>query len=161
MVKFGINMQVVHPVAKLATNASGAIWWPNLQPIQEVSLKSISNYSSWEIYSSYGLNTLGPLCLWQCLRRKVRRVGIVCWQEFKRSAGRDERKVSTRDTTWVPVPRHEFLPKCVFCIWKILQPPTQFVTIWKDPEFRMSYLVSMAFGMVYLYLVFGMVETIF
>ena len=23
--------------------------------------------SSWEIYSSYGLNTLGPLCLWQCL----------------------------------------------------------------------------------------------
>jgi hypothetical protein len=23
--------------------ASGTIWWPNLQPIQEVSLKSISN----------------------------------------------------------------------------------------------------------------------
>ena len=62
VVKFGINMQV----AKLATNASGAIWWTNLQPIQEVSLKSISNYSSWDIYSSYGLNTLGPLCLWQC-----------------------------------------------------------------------------------------------
>ena len=60
-------MQVVHPVAKLATNASGAIWWPNLQPIQEVLLKSISSYFSWEIYSSYGLNTLGPLCLWQCL----------------------------------------------------------------------------------------------
>ena len=37
-------MQVVHPVAKLATNASDAIWWPNLQPIQEVSLKSILNY---------------------------------------------------------------------------------------------------------------------
>ena len=52
--------------ANFGTNASGAIWWPNLQPIQEVSLKSISNYSSWEIYSSYGLNTLGPLCLWQC-----------------------------------------------------------------------------------------------
>merc|ERR1712112_28324 len=97
VVKFGINMQVVHPVAKLATNASGAIWWSNLesickwcirwqnwqpmqvapsggqiwnqyasgasggkignqckwrhlvaklQPIEEVSLKSISNYSS-------------------------------------------------------------------------------------------------------------------
>ena len=61
-------MQVVHPVAKLATNASGAIWWPNLQPIQEVSLKSIWNYSSWDIYSSYELNTLGPLCLWQCLK---------------------------------------------------------------------------------------------
>jgi len=44
--QFGTNMQVVHPVAKLATYASGAICWPNLQPIQEVSLKSISNYSS-------------------------------------------------------------------------------------------------------------------
>ena len=32
-------MQVVHLVAKLATNASGAIWWPNLQSIKEVSLK--------------------------------------------------------------------------------------------------------------------------
>ena len=53
-------------VAKLATNASGAIWWPNLQPIQEVSLKPISNCSSWEIYSSCEINTLGPLCLWQC-----------------------------------------------------------------------------------------------
>ena len=31
---------------KIGNNASGAIWWPNLQPIQEVSLKSISNYSS-------------------------------------------------------------------------------------------------------------------
>ena len=29
-------------------------------------MKSISNYSSWGIYTSYGLNTLGPLCLWQC-----------------------------------------------------------------------------------------------
>ena len=53
-------MQVVHPVAKLATNASGAIWWP-LQQFQEVLLKSISNYSSLEIYSSYGLITLGLL----------------------------------------------------------------------------------------------------
>ena len=24
------------------------------------------NYSSWKIFSSHGLNTLGPLCLWQC-----------------------------------------------------------------------------------------------
>ena len=39
---------------------------PILQPIQLVPLKSISNYSSWKIYSSYGANTLGPLCLWQC-----------------------------------------------------------------------------------------------
>ena len=70
VVKFGINMQV----AKLATNASGAIWWTNLQPIQEVSLKSISNYSSWEIYSSYGLNALGPLRLWHCFLDL-----FVCW----------------------------------------------------------------------------------
>ena len=38
---------------------------PNLQPIQVVPLKSILNYSSCKIYSCYGLNTLGPLCLWQ------------------------------------------------------------------------------------------------
>ena len=69
VVKFGINMQVVHPVAKLATNASDAIWLPNLQTIQ-VSLKSFSTYSSWEIYSRFGLNTLGPLCLWQCFEEK-------------------------------------------------------------------------------------------
>ena len=30
---------------KFGSNASGAIWWPNLQPIQVVPLKSISNYS--------------------------------------------------------------------------------------------------------------------
>ena len=29
-------------------------------------LKSILNYSSLKIYSRYGVNTLGPLCLWQC-----------------------------------------------------------------------------------------------
>ena len=28
--------------------------------------KTILNYSSWNIYSSYWLNTQGPLCLWQC-----------------------------------------------------------------------------------------------
>ena len=49
------------------TNASGAIWWPTLQPFQVVPLKSILNYSTWKIYSKYGVNTLGPLCLWQCL----------------------------------------------------------------------------------------------
>ena len=38
-------------------NSSGAIWWPNLQLIQAVPLKSMLNYSSWKIYSSYGLNT--------------------------------------------------------------------------------------------------------
>ena len=54
-------------VTKFRTNSSGAICWPNLQPIQVVPLKSILNYSSWKIYSRYGVNTLGPLCLWQCL----------------------------------------------------------------------------------------------
>ena len=29
-------------------------------------LKWILNYSSWKIYFRYGVNTLGPLCLWQC-----------------------------------------------------------------------------------------------
>ena len=36
--------------------------------IQVVPLKSILNYST--IYSRYGVNTLGPLCLWQCLLDK-------------------------------------------------------------------------------------------
>ena len=53
-------------VTKFRTNSSGAIWWPNLQLIQVVPLKSILSYSSWKIYSSYEINTLGPLCLWQC-----------------------------------------------------------------------------------------------
>ena len=53
-------------VTKLRTYSSGAICSPNLQPIQVVPLKSILNYSSWKIYSRYGVNTLGPLCLWQC-----------------------------------------------------------------------------------------------
>ena len=39
--------------AKCATNLSSA---------GKINLK----YSSWKIYSSYGLNTLGPLYLWKC-----------------------------------------------------------------------------------------------
>ena len=54
-------------MTKFRTNSSGATWWPNLQPVQVVPLKSILNYSSWKIYSIYSVNTLGPLCLWQCL----------------------------------------------------------------------------------------------
>ena len=53
-------------MTKFGNISSGAIWWPNLQPIQVVPLKSILNYSSWKINSRYGVNTLGPLCLWQC-----------------------------------------------------------------------------------------------
>ena len=40
-------------MAKLATNTSS-------------TLKSILKYFSWKIYLNYGVNTLGPLCLWQC-----------------------------------------------------------------------------------------------
>ena len=39
-------------MTKFGSNSNGAIWWPNLQPIQVVPLKSILNYSSWNIYSS-------------------------------------------------------------------------------------------------------------
>ena len=80
-----------HRVAKFVINASGAIWWPNLELMQVVPsgdqiwnlckwchlvTKFATNsssateidliYSSWKIYSSYEINTLGPLCLWQC-----------------------------------------------------------------------------------------------
>ena len=36
-------------MTKFGTNASGAIWWQNLQPIQVVPLKLILNYSGWNI----------------------------------------------------------------------------------------------------------------
>ena len=58
-------------MTKFWTNSSGAIWWPNLQPIQVVPLKSTLNYTKWKIYSRYGVNTLGPLCLWQCFLGKL------------------------------------------------------------------------------------------
>ena len=53
-------------MTKFKTNSRYAIWWRNLRPIEVVPLKSILNYSSLKIYSRYGVNTLGPLCLWQC-----------------------------------------------------------------------------------------------
>ena len=56
-----------HRVAKFVIIISCAICWPNLQPIQVILQISILNYSSWKINSSYGLNSLGPLCPWQCL----------------------------------------------------------------------------------------------
>ena len=55
-------------MTKFRTNSRCAISWRNLQPIEVVPLKSILNYSSLKIYSRYGVNTLGPLCLWQCLK---------------------------------------------------------------------------------------------
>ena len=56
-------MQVPPPGGQICNSYSGAIWWPNLQSIQV-----LLNYSIWNIYSSYGLNTLGLLCLWQFFR---------------------------------------------------------------------------------------------
>ena len=66
-------------MTKFWTIGSGAIWWPNFELIQvalsggqicnqfkKCHLKLILNYSSWKIYLRYGVNTLGPLCLWQC-----------------------------------------------------------------------------------------------
>ena len=58
-------MQILPLCGKLCNQYN----WRHLlgQSIKVVQLKSILNYSSWKICSSYGLNTLGPLCLWQCL----------------------------------------------------------------------------------------------
>ena len=66
-----------HLVAKFITNASDANCWPNFQPMQvappgakigtntsEATFKLISVRKN---DSSYRVNTLGPLCLWQCL----------------------------------------------------------------------------------------------
>ena len=40
---------------------SGAIWWPNLELMQ------MAFYLAGEITQVKRVNTLGPLCLWQCL----------------------------------------------------------------------------------------------
>ena len=56
MAKFVTN---AHLVAKFVTNASGAIWWPNLQLKQMV----LCGYKS-KLRSRY----LGSLCIWQCLK---------------------------------------------------------------------------------------------
>ena len=69
-------------MTKFGSNSNGAIWWPNLQPIQVVPLKSILNYSSWKIYSKYGVNTLGPLCLWQCFLMWFSNKYWNLWMEF-------------------------------------------------------------------------------
>ena len=47
-----------HLVAKFGTNASGAIWWPNLELMQVAGAGEITQVKR--------VNTLGPLCLWQC-----------------------------------------------------------------------------------------------
>ena len=49
-----------HLVVKFATNASGAIWLTNASGI----------LFSWRDNSSFRCYTLGPLCLWQCLKQK-------------------------------------------------------------------------------------------
>ena len=65
-----------HLVAKFITNASDASCWPNFQPMQVAppGAKIGTNTSEATfklIYVrknnlSYRVNTLGPLCLWQC-----------------------------------------------------------------------------------------------
>ena len=41
MTKFGTKCKWRHLVTKFGTNADGAIWWPNLKPIQEVPLWTV------------------------------------------------------------------------------------------------------------------------
>ena len=57
-------------MAKFATNASSAIWWTNLQPTQAAPPGSdwdqFESILEEKYFLSYILNTLGPLCLWQC-----------------------------------------------------------------------------------------------
>ena len=48
-------------VAKFLTDASGASWWPNLEPMQ------VTFFLAGEINQVKRVNTLGMLCLWQCL----------------------------------------------------------------------------------------------
>ena len=58
-------------MAKFATHASGAIWWPILQLMQVapfVGQICIGILFSWRDNSSFRCFTLGPLCLWQCLK---------------------------------------------------------------------------------------------
>ena len=47
-----------------ATNASDAIWWPNLHLMQVVPCCCLILSKSWSQF-------LGPLCLWQCLHQSV------------------------------------------------------------------------------------------
>ena len=59
-----------HLVAKLVTNASSAAWWPKLKSMESLTWIFFSTefvfFSTGEM-TSYRINTLGPLCLWQCL----------------------------------------------------------------------------------------------
>ena len=55
-----------HLVAKFGTNASCALWWPNLELMQvEPPLAGEITQVLDAIY------TLGPLCLWQCFAKKL------------------------------------------------------------------------------------------
>ena len=54
-------------LAKFGTNAGGATWWSNVELIQ------VEPLFGWRDNSSYRLYTLGPLCLWQCLKMRQSR----------------------------------------------------------------------------------------
>ena len=90
-------------VAWFANNASGATWWPNLKQMHPNQMWNIArgttdpgywvyglnNFSDWnqfEIisaekdYSSFELDTPGPLWLWQCfVNISVLGVSIILW----------------------------------------------------------------------------------
>ena len=46
-------------MVKFVSDASGANWWPNLEPMQVAFFLLAEEITQ--------VNTLGPLCLWQCL----------------------------------------------------------------------------------------------
>ena len=91
-------------MAKFVTNARGTIWWPKLEPkqialqfwtntigvtwwsnfeliqVENIQLARFGTNASdilfnWRDNSNYRVNTLGPLCLWQCLKVRF----IVSW----------------------------------------------------------------------------------
>ena len=59
-------------MAKFATNASGAIWWPNLQLMQVAPYGGQICYKcKCQVQSKLRSQFLGPLYLWQCFLFQV------------------------------------------------------------------------------------------
>ena len=67
-----------HLVVKLVTNESSTTCWPKLEPMKSLTWLFLSTEFSFFSAgnSSYGLNTLGPLCLWQCFFSKSKLILI-------------------------------------------------------------------------------------
>ena len=76
--QFGKWYKLRNLLVKSVTNASSATWWPKLELIKVTSYTSCSKlepkYKLYHLqidfcqknYSSYRVNTMGPLSLWQC-----------------------------------------------------------------------------------------------